>query len=74
MILKQIFIIENFLHQIMKYKVSCYNGGPFFKFDWVFVKPDDVIVDVEANSEAEALVEARKRVVRNYYKVIRINE
>jgi hypothetical protein len=44
----------------MKYKVSCYKGVPFFKIDWVFIKPDDVIVDVEANSEAEAIVEAKK--------------
>ncbi len=58
----------------MKYKVSCYNGGPLFKMDWVFIKPDDVIVDVETNSEAEALVEARKRVVRDHFKVIRVND
>ncbi len=55
----------------MKYKVSCYNGGPLLKIDWVFIKPDEAIVDVEANSEAEAITEARKRVVRDYYKVIR---
>ena len=66
--------MQTFVHTIMKYKVSCYNGGPFLKMDWVFIKPDDVIVDVEAHSEAEALVEARKRVVRDYYKVIRIND
>ena len=55
----------------MKYKVSCYNGGPFLKMDWVFIKPDDVIVEVEANSEAEALAEARKRITRDFYKVIK---
>ncbi len=55
----------------MKYKVSCYNGGPLLKFDWVFIKPDEAIVDVDANSEAEAIAEARKRVIRDYYKVIR---
>lgn len=58
----------------MKYKVSCYNGGPLLKMDWVFIKPDEAIVDVEANNEAEALVEARKRVVRDYYKVIRTED
>ena len=42
--------------------------------DWVFIKPDDVIVEVEANSEAEGLAEARKRVVRDHYKVIRVND
>ncbi len=41
----------------MKYKVSCYNGSRIFK--------------VEANNEAEALTEARKRVARDFYKVIR---
>ena len=56
----------------MKYKVSCYNGGPLFGLDWVFIKPDEVIAEVETNSEAEAIVEARKRTVRDYYKVIRI--
>lgn len=56
----------------MKYKVSCYNGGPLLGRDWVFIKPDEVIAEVQTNSEAEAIVEARKRVVRDYYKIIRI--
>ena len=42
--------------------------------DWVFIKPDEIIVDVETNSEAVALVEARKRVVRDHYKDIKIND
>lgn len=42
--------------------------------DWVFIKPDEAIVDVQANNEAEALVEARKKVVRDYYKVIRTED
>jgi hypothetical protein len=66
--------MENFLHEIMKYKISCYNGGPLLRMDWVFIKPDDVIVDIEANNEAEAIIEARKRVVRDYHKVIKVND
>jgi hypothetical protein len=42
--------------------------------DWVFIKPDEALVDIEATSEAEALTEARKRVVRDYYKVIRTTD
>ena len=58
----------------MKYKVSCYNGSRIFRLDLIFIKLDDAIVEVEANSEAEALAEARKRVVRDHYKVIRVND
>jgi len=58
----------------MKYTVSCYNGGLFLKIDWVFIKPDEALVDVEATSEAEAITEARKRVIRDYYKVIRTTD
>lgn len=54
----------------MKYKVSCYNGGPFLGLDWVFIKPDEAVVDVEANSESQAISEAKKQVTRDYYKVI----
>jgi len=55
----------------MKYKVSCYNGSRIFRFDLIFIKLDEAIVEVEANNEAEAIAEARKRVVRDFYKVIR---
>jgi hypothetical protein len=56
----------------MKYKVSCYNGGPLFGLDWVFIKPDEVIVEIEANSEYEAKIEAAKKVTRDFYKVVAI--
>lgn len=56
-----------------KYRVSCYNGGPFLKADWVFIKPDEVIVDVEAETEAEAIAKARAKVVRDFYKVIAVS-
>jgi hypothetical protein len=56
----------------MKYKVSCYNGGPLFGFDWVFIKPDEVIVEIEANSEYEAKIEAAKKVTRDFYKVVEV--
>jgi hypothetical protein len=57
--------------KIMKYKLSCYNGSRIFRFDLIFIKLDEAIVEVEANNEAEAIAEARKRVVRDFYKVIR---
>ena len=54
----------------MRYKVSCYNGGPILGLDWVFIKPDEIIVNAEAKSEAEAIQIAREAVTRDYYKVI----
>ncbi len=54
----------------MKYKVSCYNGGPLFGLDWVFVKPDEVIVNVEAKTDKEAIKLAKELIERDYYKVI----
>ena len=54
----------------MKYRISCYNGGPIFGFDWVFIKPDEVIVEVETDSESKAILEARSKVIRDYYKVV----
>ncbi len=56
-----------------KYRVSCYNGGPLLKADWVFLKPDEVVVDVDAETEAEAISKARMKVVRDYYKVISVS-
>ena len=56
----------------MKYRVSCYNGGPLFGLDWVFIKPDEVIVEIEANSEYEARLEAAKKVIRDFYKVVEV--
>lgn len=57
----------------MKYKVSCYNGGPIFGFDWVFIKPDEVIVEVETYDEAKAIATAKWRIKRDYYKVVGVN-
>lgn len=57
----------------MKYKISCYNGGPLLGLDWVFIKPDEVIVDVEAGNEDQAISEASKKVTRDYYKVIGVS-
>ena len=54
----------------MKYKISCYNGGPILGWDWVFIKPDEIIANVEARSEKEAIFEAKQSVKRDYYKVI----
>ena len=54
----------------MKYKISCYNGGPLLGIDWVFIKPDEVIVEVEASNEPEAKCKATSRVMRDFYKVI----
>ena len=56
----------------MKYQVSCYNGGPIFGFDWVLIKPDEAVVEVEAESEADAISGVRSKIVRDYYKVIRV--
>jgi len=58
----------------MRYKVSCYNGDPIFGMDWVFIKPDEVIVEIEAENERDALGEAMKKVDRDYYKVIGVKE
>ena len=54
----------------MKYKISCYNGGPLLGLDWVFIKPDEVIVEIEAETEHQAILAARSKVIRDYYKVI----
>lgn len=54
----------------MKYRVSCYNGGPFLGMDLVFIKPDEATVTVDANNEDQAINEAKKQVTRDYYKVI----
>jgi len=56
----------------MKYKVSCYNGGPLLGLDWVFIKPDEVIIEVEAYKEDEAISKAKTRVKRDFYKVVEI--
>jgi hypothetical protein len=56
-----------------KYRVSCYNGGPLLKADWVFIKPDEVVVEVDAETEAEAIGKARAKVVRDYYKVVSVS-
>jgi len=54
----------------MEYKVSCYNGGPIFGFDWMLIRPDEVIVSIEARSESEAIFEAKLLVKRDYYKIV----
>ena len=56
----------------MKYKVSCYNGGAIFGLDLVFIKPDDVVVVVDARTEQQAIFEAKQVVSRDFYKVIEI--
>ena len=56
----------------MKYKVSCYNGGPIFGWDWVFIKPDETIVEVEGEDENRAIIMARGKVTRDYYKIIEV--
>jgi hypothetical protein len=56
----------------MRYRVSCYNGGPLLGLDWVFIKPDEAIIEVDANNENEAINNAKLKVDRDYYKVIGI--
>jgi hypothetical protein len=56
----------------MIYKISCYNGGPLFGLDWVFIKPDEVIIEVEAYKEDEAINMARTRIKRDFYKVVAV--
>ena len=56
----------------MKYKVSCYNGGPLFGLDLVFIKPDEVIIEVDAYNEDEALNMAITRIKRDFYKVVAV--
>ena len=57
----------------MKYKISCYNGGPLLGMDWVFVKPDETIIVVDADDEEKAIMRAKWRVKRDYYKVVEIS-
>jgi uncharacterized membrane protein (UPF0127 family) len=57
----------------MKYRVSCYNGAPLLGIDLVFVKPDEAVVEVDAENEPQAIGEARKKVTRDYYKIIGVN-
>jgi hypothetical protein len=56
----------------MKYKVNCYNGGPIFHLDWIFINFDEVTITVEAEDENDALIQARNKVFRDYYKVISV--
>jgi len=56
----------------MKYIVSCYNGGPFFKLDWGIFRPDETRVVMIAKSEEDAIIKAKKKVHRDYYKVIEV--
>ena len=56
----------------MKYTVTCYNGGPIFGFQIPFVRLNEVLVEVDADSENGAITVARSKVNRDFYEVVSI--
>lgn len=59
----------------MKYRISCYNKGHFLGiFNWLLpTRPNEIVVDVDAEDEKNAFSEAKKLITRDYYKIIMIS-
>ena len=58
----------------MKYTVTCFNGGPVFGFQIPFVRLEEARVDVESNTESDAISLARSKVSRDFYEMVGVRE